>query len=591
MTSPRRFGLRLGSGKLDDDDSARQNVAEPLGIAGDSQSRHRVLPARVRLFDGEALDGFLERLAVANGIEGPALTKLLTGPCAAGIGTTAFMMAKPDPNFVSRVEELSGVDRRSIEAATLVRYDGGLPLLMTGLDPRKRHTFRSVVAQGWFPPFGSQVCPLCLGDFGIWRLEWRLPLIAVCTEHRRYLLWQCGACRKRFRTRERSPLRPGLGAKQLCGNTVGLRLACEHEITADQTETAYAGELEVTETIKKAIAGEAITTLGRLVSPQVFLAELRHLATLILHLATRPSALDCVDWAEQLHREAKRRTTELRGPRWGFSPPSSARVRAASLSAANVILTQPDSVAGGQRLAPWIELIRDVPNGPSAWLVNRTTRTPIMQDLIYGATLGRHHVARRMKSKAIEGLPLCAIPQLIDLDIYRNLFGGIFGGYEWTGRLYVSLCISKAVSSSITWSAAAESIGLHPEIGTRTARAASVRLLVSPDHLAHVLHEAIKLISPERDFRARECRVVELLGSASEWFDRWRLLSSPARRSGSFPYVVTWMWCEVAQGLLNESPVWLAPVSRRSKARYRAFRDSISAVGQDGLRALVLGNR
>lgn len=549
-----------------------------------------MLPSRVKLLDGEALDGFLERLALANGFDGPQLFTLLTARHANYPSTTAFMMTKPDPHLVSSIERLGGAEAHAIENATLLRYDGGRPLSLDGLDCRQRHSFRKVAAQGWFPPFGSQACPLCLDEFGIWLLQWRLPIMATCVDHGRYLATRCGGCGRRFRTRERSPLRPGLGPMQLCGNIIGLGLVCEYEIAQCKEEVPDVAELEVTSAIGRAIAGEELAMLGRPYSPQTFLAEIRHLATLILHLATRPSGLDRVSWAHELHQEARTRTTDLRGPRWGFSPPSSARVRAAALSAANVILAQPDDVAGGQRLASWIELLGDLPNGPAAWLVNRTTRTPIMQDLIYGATLGRHHVARRIRNtRAVDWLPLCAIPQLIDSAIYRALFDGMLGGYEWTGRLYVSLCVSKLVSTEATWSAAAESIGLKPEIGVRTARAASMRLRASPDDLAQAVDQAVRLLSPERNFRRRESRVVALLESASEWFDRWRQTTSPARRQGSFPYALTWMWCEVAQGLLSESPAWESPVPQQCKAGYRVFRDSISMDGQAGLRALVLG--
>ncbi|ORJ53729.1 TniQ family protein [Mycobacterium simiae] len=166
-----------------------------------------LLPSRPALDERESLDSFLERLAIANGLSPPQVLRLLTAAEHSGSPGAAFMMIKPDPLIISRIARLTGVDGASVADATLLRFDDGLPLYLDGLDPLRRHTFRHVVTQGWFPQFGSQLCPLCLAEDGIWALEWRLPLAATCPRHGVFLTTHCIGCGHRFRTHRYSPLR------------------------------------------------------------------------------------------------------------------------------------------------------------------------------------------------------------------------------------------------------------------------------------------------------------------------------------------------------------------------------------------------
>ena len=185
-----------------------------------------------------------------------------------------------------------------------------------------------------------------------------------------------------------------------------------------------------------------------------------------------------------------------------------------------------------------------------------------------------------------------AIPQLIDVDIYRDYFHEMLGGYEWTGRLYVSLCVVRTVTPTANWSDAAMHIGLDPGIGMHTARAASARMRVSPTTFADAVERARRALPHDRNFRQRESRVRALAQESSSWFESWRTSMSPARRSSSLPYVITWMWCEAAQGAVDVSPAWAeaADPSRREVA-YRAFRDRLPsrpACEVDFLRTLVV---
>lgn len=548
-----------------------------------------LLPSRIAIAADEALDCYLERLSAANGLATAQLMRLLTRPEERRAPSSAFLMVKPDPAITARIASLGGMPIPSLEGATLMRFRDGLPLRLDGLDPRQRHSFRQVVTQGWFPQFGSQACPLCLADDEIWRVEWRLPIVAVCVEHKVFLTTGCTGCGMRFRTHRHSPLRPQLGQEQSCGNPIGLRNPCKHPVTAHSVEPAPEPVVDAARVAKRALTRQPVRMLGRQSDPQTYLAELRHLATLLLHLLSRQDTTSFVDWAGDIHVEAVKRTTQRRGPRWGISPPQSARLRGHVLSESHGILSETGLDAAATRLSPWLSLIADIRNGPRGWLINRTTRTATMELLVDAAIADRHHVGRRLdRMHSDPTLRATAIPQLIDVDIYRDYFHEMLGGYEWTGRLYVSLCVARTVTPTANWSEAAVHIGLDPGIGMHTARSASARMRVTPTTFADAVERASRALPHDRNFRQRESRVRALAQESSSWFESWRTSMSPARRSSSLPYVITWMWCEAAQGAVDVSPAWMAPPSRQIKAAYRAFHDRLPEPAKDFLRTLVV---
>jgi hypothetical protein len=118
-----------------------------------------LLPSRPTLDTTEALDGYLERLAEANGISTATLHKLMLKALSADTTALAFLMVSPQPDAIGTIAGFGGVDRAALRAATLMRYGGGLPLHLEGLDPRQRHTYRRIVTQGWFPPMARKPAP------------------------------------------------------------------------------------------------------------------------------------------------------------------------------------------------------------------------------------------------------------------------------------------------------------------------------------------------------------------------------------------------------------------------------------------------
>jgi hypothetical protein len=181
-----------------------------------------------------------------------------------------------------------------------------------------------------------------------------------------------------------------------------------------------------------------------------------------------------------------------------------------------------------------------------------------------------------------------AVPQLIDEDLYREVFGVMLGSRDDIGRLYVSLCVQKIIVPGTSWTQAAGALGLDGTTGARTARAASGRMRVPPDVFATTVQRTLSVLPHNRDFRALESSVRSLAGNLEAWVQTWRTSTSPLRRETSVPYAVTWMWCEVAQGWLEASPGWRQPPTRFQKAAYRQFRDGLPTPAQQVLRSLVV---
>lgn len=169
----------------------------------------RHLPVRLAPAQGEALDGFLERLADLNGLTHPDLVRR-----CAGEQTAAFATIGPAAGLLHQLATLTDLAPDRLEETTL---DGLTGLDCDGLDPCDRNTWRTVAARGWAPPHGTAICPACLGRDGIWRIAWRHPWITTCPLHETWLLATCPRCGLRFRS-QRTPLRTVDAAPGTCGN-------------------------------------------------------------------------------------------------------------------------------------------------------------------------------------------------------------------------------------------------------------------------------------------------------------------------------------------------------------------------------------
>jgi len=275
------------------------------------------LPVSVAPRPGESIESWLEHLADANGLT----TAQLLGATGRGRAGHRFLTLSPSPETIARLAALARVDEHDVYAATLAAFDG-TALDLKGLDPSDRHSYRQVAARGWAPAHGTQICPACLAETGAWQSTWRLLIVPACTRHGALLVARCPSCRRPFRDQRHSHLRR-VGAATVCGNplSTGPMKQCQHDLTAIPTAPASDDVLALLSRVDAAIAGRGVAVLGQVVSPAAYLSDLRHLTTLLLHLAGQPGATQLDPWVAKLAEEADARSGE-RGPRWGLRPPS-----------------------------------------------------------------------------------------------------------------------------------------------------------------------------------------------------------------------------------------------------------------------------
>ena len=242
------------------------------------------LPVSIAPQDGESIESWLEHLADANGL---TTAQLLTATGRGRAGTRYLTLA-PSPDTVARLAALARVGEQAVYAATLASFDG-TALDLTGLDPTDRHSYRQVAARGWVPAHGTQICPTCLAETGAWQTAWRLLTVTACTRHGDLLVAECPACQRPFRDQRHSHLRR-VGGSLVCGNPLGdgPTRQCPHDLTTIAASPADEAVMLTQRRVDAALDGHDIEVLGQPACPAAYLTDLRHLTTLLLHLAGQP---------------------------------------------------------------------------------------------------------------------------------------------------------------------------------------------------------------------------------------------------------------------------------------------------------------
>jgi hypothetical protein len=317
------------------------------------------LPTLVDLAPGEALDAYLERVADANYLTTARLIEMVR---AGHDTTTAYLMLAPTPATLERIARLTGADAAALQNATLAAYDG-TSLDLHGLDPAHQSSFRTISARGWIPGHGTQICPQCLADDGIWRTTWRLPTTTVCRTHGTYLLATCPGCQRPFRDQRHSPLRV-VGPQTVCGNPLGQgpRKQCRVDLTTLTAEPADDDCLQRQARQDTADAGGTVATFAGGLAASEFTTTLRSLTALLLHLAAatrtpvRPPLLGARrrrcrhDWCSALEHPPTPR------PRPPLTP---------ALTAADHILAAEDIDTAATRFGSWLRAPPRRPRRPA----------------------------------------------------------------------------------------------------------------------------------------------------------------------------------------------------------------------------------
>jgi len=539
------------------------------------------LPVTLALHRGQALDCYLEHLAEANGITTAQLLTVVRG--GGGPGATRFLLLYAPGATVRRLACVTRLEPGEVTAATLAAYDGTV-LDLAGFDPAALSSFRAVAARGWVPGHGTQICPPCLAATGVWQLAWRLPTVTVCLSHATYLLAVCPGCGRPFRDQRHSPLRR-VGTSTHCGNPLGQgpTRQCPRELTALPTVRADPSCLHAQQRRNTAAAGDTVRVLGTDVPGVAYLHDLRHLTTLLLHLANQPGGSVVASWSSGLAAEAAARTGR-RGPRWGMRPPTDPALRSRALSSADDILTRDTVDGAAAAFVPWLQTVPHTPTGSLGWLANRTVMTPTLTRIIMAAHAPHRTLSHRLGThRGFDG-PLCRLPQVLPTFLFRAHLRGLFVSEPDTVRLFASLCLARALPQVSTWGAAAAALRLPADLGQRTARACSATLRVDiSDYLAHLTHLAQVL--PAIDYPVIEASIRDGRNSTA-WFQEWAPCR-PHTHDTSHAYALTWQWLHVAHGHILTSPAWLAPPTAQQRARYRQFDTSLTAHQQKQLRSAL----
>jgi len=556
-------------------------VAPTLGL-GDVNA---VLPISVPPRPEESVESWLEHLADANGLTTAQLLATIRRTGA----TTRYLTLAPSPETIARLAALARVDEKVVYAATLASFDG-TALDLTRLDPTDRYSYRQVAARGWTPAHGTQICAACVAETGAWKTAWRLLLVAACTDHGLVLVAECPACERPFRDQRHSHLRR-VGAATVCGNPLGQGplKQCQHDLTTLGDVPASPVILATQERIGVALTGQSVPVLGELATPAAYLADLRHLTTLLLHLAGRPGADGLAPWVADLAHVAAERTS-TRGPRWGMRPPDDPAMRGEALATADTILAADDLDTAATLMTPWTELTPTTNDGPLGWLADRTVMTPTLTRLVIAARAPHRRLSHHLDTTRSDGtlmpINLRVIPQVIPHEQYLEHLAGASSSGEATVRRFASLSLVRLHPDITSWAAAAEALGMPGSMGVRCARACSATMLVTADEWKARIWRAGEE-SPRRDYRATEAKIRHRLGM-SRWFDEWARRYRPGTRHGAYDLGLTWQWVHVAHAHLDLSPAWRgkAPTAK-DRARYRQFETSLDPQQQLALTSAV----
>lgn len=534
------------------------------------------LPVSVQPRAGQSIESWLEHLADANGLTTASLLRLVRDDT--GSGRSRFLTLTPSPSMLARLAEVARVDARCVYAASMAGFDG-LAVDLTGLDHDDHHSYRQVAARGWTPAHGTQICPPCLADTGAWLTAWRLPLVTACVRHESFLIAACPGCRRPFRDQHHSHLRR-VGAATVCGNPLGQgpTRQCEHDLTIITTHPTDVPVLATQRRIDGALQRRDVVVLGQPATSAAYLTDLRHLTTLLLHLAAQPHAAALADWATDLKSEAAPRSrTGTRGPRWGLRPPDDPALRGRALATADAILSAADHDAAAQALTPWVDLTPRTIEGALGWLADRTVMTSTLTRLVMAARAPHRRLSHHLdtldpdqQNGATMRLDIRGIPQVIPEPLYREHLAGAFDSGEGTVRVFASLCLARMNPDVTSWAAAAHALGLPIDVGVLTARTCSASARIDNTDWTDRLYR-VRTDLPRRDYRQLEVRLWGL-NNQTGWFDQWRNDCRPATRDDTITDALVWLWVHVGHGHLDTAAGWNGqPPTTRRRAAYRQF--------------------
>lgn len=543
-----------------------------LTVSVVSPDPSRNLPARPTLHAGQALDCYLEHAADVNHIPPATVMRAITDAC----DTTRYVLLRPTPRTLEVLSGLTGQSTAALTAATLAAVDGTL-VDLSGLDPHHQPSYRAVAARGWAPGQGTQICPRCLAETGTWDISWRIPTTTVCLRHGCYLLSTCPGCQRPFRATRSTLLRP-IGAKTRCGNALGRRgHYCPTDLSTLPMEPADPGCVDrQARTQAHSLMARPPQVFGEGTTARRFMADVHGLTALLLHIATattRPGLLP--EWARQVHAATH---TQQRAPRWGLKLPADISTRSQALTTTTDILTSSGIEEAVTRFAPWVEAIPRTPDGLLGWVGDHTRHTSSTTRLVMAT-----HAPRRRLSRLLDATPPLTvsprqIPQVLPVELYEEHLGILFTSRPETIQLFASLAMALTHPGITTWAAAAQALGLPPDLGARCAAAAAASQTASPASVLEAITAAAGDLD-RRDYRALEDQV-HALAAWTSWFIAWARRYRPGTRASSWSLAVQWLWVKEAHAHPGTAPL-------ADPARMRRFSATLNTAQQASLRQVL----
>jgi hypothetical protein len=272
----------------------------------------------------------------------------------------------------------------------------------------------------------------------------------------------------------------------VCGNPLGQGPVkkCQHDLATLAAAPASRTVLATQTRVDAALASRSVPVLGQPAKAAAYLADLRHLTTLLLHLAGQPGADGLAPWvADLVPVSADRSSTRV--PRWGMRPPDDPALRGEASATANAILAADDLDTASGRLTPWTELTPTTNDGPLGWLADRTVMTPTLTRLVMAARAPHRRLSHHLDNPRPDGgrmpINLLVIPQVIPHEQYLQHLAGASRSGESTVLLFASLSLARLHPDIRSWAAAAEALGMPGPMGVRCARACSATMLVTVD--------------------------------------------------------------------------------------------------------------
>lgn len=507
------------------------------------------LPVTLDLHPEETLEAYLERTAAANSVSNADLTHLLQANMAPA--ALRFARVDPHPSLIAAITRLTAADPGRLRAATLARYDGGLPLTLAGIDHTMAAGLRPAAARGWLQSRTTQVCPPCLAVDGTWRVSWRLLTTVACTTHRCHLATTCPGCGQRFRDTPHTLLRPHSSEHLECGNPTSAHGTCSQDLTGIAVQDTSENVVAYQRDHDTATTGAPMSAAGLATTAATYLAATRSIAVLLMHL-NEPDT----------------------GRRWGIAPPADTNARADALAQAHRVLAAASYDIATRRLRTRLAAVPSNVSGRPGWVADHLTPSRLAAQIAGRALAPALRLRHQLRTLPPSELALTAVPQVVPAHTYDRHAHGAFNTSPVMARAFCAIAIAAHLTQT-PWSQAAQRLGIPAALGQRISRTVLARPAPNPDSRLDLLTHLLEDLPPDVDYRQREHTIRALLPNL-DWYRTWAREHRSGAHSTSAAYALTWIWTEVAGAHLLTSPAWPQPPDAAQRAAHRQYAHSLT---------------